>query len=183
MRERESWECLPFWSDWENKRIESQRDREKKRPIEKTKELRVRGIERRREGEREKNNKIWYAHATVAVHIFTATVAIVHKCTILPQLMWVFFEQKCVKRLPFSILHKFTESDVIALSSEKHGCFGNFVYFSDLTFFLWLSTSLYNITTVTEHLKRQPTLQAMIQNQISKQWLIFIDLKDRKSVV
>ena len=115
MRERESWECLPFWSDWENKRIESQRDREKKRPIEKTKELRVRGIERRREGEREKKNKIWYAHATVAVHICTATVAIVHKCTILPQLMWVFFEQKCVKRLPFSILHKFTQSDVIAL--------------------------------------------------------------------
>ena len=55
------------------------------------------------------------------------------------------------------------------VSSEKHGCFGNFVYFSDLSFFLWLSTSLYNITTVTEHLKRQPTLQAMIQNQISKQ--------------
>ena len=53
--------------------------------------------------------------ATVAVHICTVTVAIVHKCTILPQLMWVLFEPKCVKRLPFSILHKFTQSDVIAL--------------------------------------------------------------------
>ena len=46
------------------------------------------------------------------------TVAIVHKCTILPQLIWVFFEQKCVKRIPFSILHKFTQSDVIALSPK-----------------------------------------------------------------
>ena len=41
--------------------------------------------------------------------------------------MWVFFEQKCVKRLPFSILHKFTQSDVIALSSlfkQRFGCGG-----------------------------------------------------------
>ena len=78
------------------------------------------GIERRREGEREKKNtKIWYANATVAMHICTVTVAIVHKCTILPQLMWVFFEPKCVKRLPFSILHKFTQPDVIALRTPQ----------------------------------------------------------------
>ena len=41
--------------------------------------------------------------------------AIVHKCTILPKLICVFFEPKCVKRLSFSILHKFTQPDVISL--------------------------------------------------------------------
>ena len=62
-------------------------------------------------------NKIINTHAIVTMHICTVTVAIVHKCTILPQLMWVFFEPKCVKRLHFSILHKFTQPDVIALNS------------------------------------------------------------------
>ena len=52
-----------------------------------------------------------------------------------------------------------------------------FIIFLILLSFFGCPTSLYNITTVTEHLKRQPTLQAMIENQISKQWLIFIDLK------
>ena len=69
---------------------------------EKTKEVRVGGDREKKRGwERKKNTKIWYANATVAVHICTVTVAIVHKCTILPQLMWVFFKPKCVKRLLF----------------------------------------------------------------------------------
>ena len=65
-------------------------------------------------GERKKY-KIINRSATVTVHICTVTVAIVHKCTILHPLMWVFFGPKCVKRLHFSILQKFTQSDVIAL--------------------------------------------------------------------
>ena len=44
-----------------------------------------------------------------------ATVAIVHKCTILHPLMWVFFEPNCVKGLPFSILQNYPLVDVIAL--------------------------------------------------------------------
>ena len=35
--------------------------------------------------------------ATVIVHICTVIVAIVHKCTFLHPLMWVFFYSKCVK--------------------------------------------------------------------------------------
>ena len=66
-------------------------------------------------GERKKY-KIINRSATVTVHICTVTVAIVHKCTILHPLMWVFFGPKCVKRLHFSILQKFTQSDVITLT-------------------------------------------------------------------
>ena len=40
-----------------------------------------------------KTNKILNGHAIVTVHICTVTVAIVHKCTILHSLMWVFFAQ------------------------------------------------------------------------------------------
>ena len=64
------------------------------------------------------------------MHICTDTVAIVHKCTILPQLMWVFFEPKCIKRLPFSILHKFTQPDVIALRSY-------FIWYCGLFLHVW----------------------------------------------
>ena len=51
--------------------------------------------EKKREwgGER-KNNKILNTHATVTVHIFTVIFTIVHLCTILHPLMWVFFDQK-----------------------------------------------------------------------------------------
>ena len=35
--------------------------------------------------------KILNAHATVTVHICMVTVAIVHLCTILHPLIWVFF--------------------------------------------------------------------------------------------
>ena len=51
--------------------------------------------------------KILNAHATVAVHICMVTVAIVHLCTILHSLMWVFFCSKCVKSVSFFILHNF----------------------------------------------------------------------------
>ena len=59
---------------------------------------RGRGREREREksdGERrevrEKIYKIMICTTTITVHICTVTVAIVHKCTILHPLMWVFF--------------------------------------------------------------------------------------------
>ena len=53
------------------------------------------------------------------MHICTVTVAIVHKCTNLHPLMWMFFWLKCIKRLPFFILQKFIQSDVIALNVLK----------------------------------------------------------------
>ena len=62
-----------------------------------------------------KNYKIINAKATVALHICTVTVAIVHKCTILDKLMWCFFRSKCVKRFTFSILQNYPQCDVNAL--------------------------------------------------------------------
>ena len=41
--------------------------------------------------------KIFNAHATVAVHICMVTVAIVHKCTIMHKLVWLFFLLKLCK--------------------------------------------------------------------------------------
>ena len=67
------------------------------------------------ERRREKTNKKINGSATITMHICTVTVAIVHKCTILHLLMWVFFRPKCVKRLPFSILQNYPPTDVIAL--------------------------------------------------------------------
>ena len=40
---------------------------------------------------REKIYKIMICTTTITVHICTVTVAIVHKCTILHPLMWIFF--------------------------------------------------------------------------------------------
>ena len=51
-------------------------------------EVRVRAT---RDKEREKITKILNAIATITVHIFMVTVAIVYLCTILLPLMWVFF--------------------------------------------------------------------------------------------
>ena len=73
--------------------------------------------------EREKNvrteiNKIINTHATVTVHICTVTVAIVHKCTIMHKLVWVFFCSNCVKLATFSILHNYRQADVIALKEN-----------------------------------------------------------------
>ena len=47
-------------------------------------------------GERKKY-KIINRRGTVIMHICTVIVAIVHKCTFLHPLMWVFFYSKCVK--------------------------------------------------------------------------------------
>ena len=41
--------------------------------------------------------KILNARAAITVHICTVIVAIVHLCTILHPLMWVFFWLKCVE--------------------------------------------------------------------------------------
>ena len=46
-------------------------------------------LTRQEKGERKKIDR----RATVTMHICTDTVAIVHKCTILHPLMWVFFAQ------------------------------------------------------------------------------------------
>ena len=54
----------------------------------------TRETERRRE---KKTNKIINASATITVHICTVTVAIVHLCTFLHPLMWVFFWVKMCK--------------------------------------------------------------------------------------
>ena len=62
-----------------------------------------------------KTIKILNTHATVAVHICTVTVVIVHKCTIMHKLVWVFFYSNCVKLTTFSILHNYKQADVIAL--------------------------------------------------------------------
>ena len=68
-------------------------------------------------GERKKY-KIINRSVIVTVHICTVTVGIVYKCTILYPLMWVFFGQKCIKRLPFFYFAKVYTSDVIVLSKK-----------------------------------------------------------------
>ena len=75
--------------------------------------------QRYRKKEREKTNKIINRSATVTVHICTVTVAIVHKCTILHPLMWVFFEPNRVKGLPFSILQNYPLADVKSLAPPQ----------------------------------------------------------------
>ena len=59
--------------------------------------------------------KILNARATITVHICTVTVALVHLCTILHPLMFVFFCSKCIKSVTFSILQNFTHADIDAL--------------------------------------------------------------------
>ena len=51
----------------------------------------------------------------MSVHICTGTVVIVHKCTIMHKLVWVFFCSNCVKLTTFSILYNYARADVIAL--------------------------------------------------------------------
>ena len=60
-------------------------------------------------GERKKY-KIINRRATVTVHICTVTVAIVHKCTILHPLMWVFFWAKMCKMSAFFYFAKLSTS-------------------------------------------------------------------------
>ena len=51
-----------------------------------------------RENVRERNNtKIMYRIVTVTMHICIITIVLVHLCTILQPLMWVFFGSKFVK--------------------------------------------------------------------------------------
>ena len=64
------------------------------------------GLRRKRrapETRERKTNKIINTSVTVTVHI-----AMVHKCTILHSLMWVFFCSNCVKLTIFFILHNYT---------------------------------------------------------------------------
>ena len=65
-----------------------------------------------------RNIKILNGSATVTVHICTVTVAIVHKCTIMHKLVWVFFPSNCVKSATFFILHNYAQAGVIALRVE-----------------------------------------------------------------
>ena len=66
-----------------------------------------------------RNIKILNGSATMTVHIRTVTVAIVHKCTIMHKLVWVFFSSNYVKLATFSILHNYAQADVIALSPKE----------------------------------------------------------------
>ena len=95
--------------------LDLREDKRIKKVEEKRDQMRGEIIRRKMIEERE---KIINRSAIVSVLICTVTVAIVHKYTILHPLMWVFFGPKCVKRLHFSILQKFTQSDVIALIKD-----------------------------------------------------------------
>ena len=68
-----------------------------------------------------RNIKILNGSAIVTVHICMVTVAIVHKCTIMHKLVWVFFSSNYVKSATFSILHNYAQADVIALSYSLIG--------------------------------------------------------------
>ena len=63
-------------------------------------------------------NKIINTHVTVTMHIYMVTVAIVHLCTIMQKLVWVFFCSNCVKLATFSILHNYVQADIIALMTK-----------------------------------------------------------------
>ena len=75
--------------------MELEGDERRKKQREKMRKNEKKGEHQRQE--REKTNKIINASATVTVYICTVIVAIVHKCTILHPLMWVFFGSKCVE--------------------------------------------------------------------------------------
>ena len=92
-------------------------------------EVRVRAT---KDKERKKITKILNANATITMHICTVTVAIVHLCTILHPLMWVFFWLKCVKLITFFILHNFATSDAVALKCVMAYGSGFFFFFSSL---------------------------------------------------
>ena len=74
-------------------RVEARRRREKEKEAE-TKEIKKNEKNGWQLETREKKiNKIINASTTITVHICTITVAIVHLCTFLHLLMWVFFGQ------------------------------------------------------------------------------------------
>ena len=57
-----------------------------------------------------------YTRVTVTMHICSVTIALLHICTILHPLMWVFFWLKYVKLTTFCILYNFVTTDAVALS-------------------------------------------------------------------
>ena len=66
----------------------------------------------------QKNTIIFYARTTVTMHIYTITIVLVHLCTILHSLIWVFFFffiSKCAYLNTFSILHYFSLTNASAL--------------------------------------------------------------------
>ena len=65
---------------------------------------------------KKKNTKILNARATVTMHICTVTVALVHLCTILHPLMWVFFCSKCAY---LNIFFYFAHTDASALKGPN----------------------------------------------------------------
>ena len=77
--------------------MRSEREKEKEAKVREREREKMRKTETNQRHEREKINKIINRRATITVHICMVTVAIMHKCTILHPLMWVFFEPKCVK--------------------------------------------------------------------------------------
>ena len=66
-----------------------------------------------------KITKILNVSAIVTVHICTVTVAIMHLCTFLHPLIWVFFWPKCVNFRVFCILQDFAPTNVDALRVFK----------------------------------------------------------------
>ena len=94
-------------------------ERKKERAVrrERERELRVRYRE-----EREKMVKKLYAHATVPVHICTGTVATCIYTQVCTGWCGSFFCSYRVKWAPFSILHNFTSTDVIALTVHMFSC-------------------------------------------------------------
>ena len=57
-----------------------------------------------REDVRENNNKQMGYKAVVTLYIYTVIIEILHGNCVLDPLMWVIFEQKCVKLIIFYIL-------------------------------------------------------------------------------
>ena len=61
--------------------------------------------------------KILNARTTVTVHICMVTVALVHLCTILHPLMWVFFCSKCVKSITLIVFSSHFLSQIFSQNS------------------------------------------------------------------
>ena len=72
-----------------------------------------------RDKEREKIIKILNAHVTVTMHICTVTIAIVHLCTILHLLMWVFFLLKMCK-ISYFLHFAHTDEDALTVHFKSY---------------------------------------------------------------
>ena len=78
-------------------RVGARRRREKEKEAKTRERKNEKNGEQPKTREREKINKIINASATITVHICTVTAVILHLCTFLYLLMWMFFGSKCVK--------------------------------------------------------------------------------------